>query len=1169
MAEELTRQQKQAVTNRGGRLLVSAAAGSGKTKVLVDRLMRYLTDPADPANIDDFLIITFTEAAAAELRGKIASKLTERIAEDSGNKHLQKQMQRLHLAQISTIHAFCSRLLRDYAYKIDLSADFRLADEKEAAELQVLAMEQVLERAYSAGSESFYAFVDTQGLGRDDRLVPQIVLDIFEKAQCHLNPHQWLQDCLNASNIQNITDASQTVWGRYLIDDLHDLLDLIIEAFSNCIAAAKEEPKSDKTVMVLQSDQDVLRSLRNRNTWNEIYAAKKLKLGTLNFTKEFDPDTRYAIKETRDRCKDLLGEKLALFTEDNSRVLSDIQTTTEAMKGLIETVLEFDREYARLKRNRRVVDFTDLEHMTLDLLVGKSRDCVTSLAEEVGSRFREVMVDEYQDTNEVQDRIFDALTRKRQNCFMVGDVKQSIYQFRLADPGIFIEKYNTYAPAETAEDGYGRKVLLSSNFRSSGGVIDAVNDVFESCMSPRIGGLHYGAAEKLEEGIAHVPLGECEAELHCIDVQHTTHMEEADFVAKRVVELLDGSHMVRDGKTLRPIRIDDIVILLRAPNTSGLYYKTALEARGIPCTMESSTDLLQTEEIAFLRSVLQVISNPLQDIPLAAVMMSRSFGFTANDITKIRGNNKRIPLYYSVKNSGDAKAEAFISELRKLRHVARTSTVSQLLDYVISTTAMDSVYSAMTGGDARKENIYAFSQLAATFESNKQGDLERFILYLDNLEQKKGFTVSNDDNAGAVQIMSIHKSKGLEFPVVFLSGMSKSFSTLDQNKPVVCHGALGLGLYYADAEKRVKYPNIAQKAIANKISAEQLSEELRVLYVAMTRAKDRLIMTFARRKIAKHLTEMGRRMDFYPPMLTNLDVSSFGDWILQTAMRKIEAKELFAVSVRPRLIPSSTQKWSIHLHVGEIEEQSGSVSRMEAAQTEIADETEARMHAYLAYRYPYQEATNVASKQTATQLKGRLKDSEIAEFSEEKHYYPFRKPAFAAAAADAKMYGNVMHKVMQFIQYGNCTDSESVAMEIRRMEHDGIISDQEALQVDCDSIAAFFATEVGKRIQAAPKDRVLREFKFSILDDASRYSDGVENEQVLLQGIVDCALLEPDGITIIDFKTDHVGDVTPEEYAMRYVPQVSTYAYAMERIFEKKIHKTMLYFFRLQKMITV
>lgn len=1169
MAEKLTPQQAEAVRNRGGRLLVSAAAGSGKTKVLVDRLMRYLTDPSDPANIDDFLIITFTEAAAAELRGKIAAKLTEHIAENSGNKHLQKQMQRLHLAQISTIHAFCSKLLRDFAYKLDISSDYRLADEKEAAELQMLAMEQVLEQAYSSGSDSFYTFADTQGLGRDDRLVPQIVLDIYEKAQCHLNPDQWLDNCMATANVQSIIDASETIWGEYLIRNLHALLDQVIETFNLCIADAQKEPKSEKTVKVLQSDMDILRDLRNRNTWDEVFAARKPKFGTLTFTGDFDLDTRYAIKECRDRCKELVNEKLSVFTEDNTRVLQDIQATAQAQKGLIETVLSFRETYARLKKNRRVVDFTDLEHRTLDLLVGKSRTSPTLLAEEIGNRFREVMVDEYQDTNEVQDCIFGALTGTRRNCFMVGDVKQSIYQFRLADPGIFIEKYNSYAPAEEASEGRGRKVLLSSNFRSSGGVISAVNDVFENCMSPEIGGLYYGDDEKLKEGIPHVSLNEPEVELHCINVQQATYVEEAEFVAERICELLDGTHMVRDGDTLRPVKTEDIVILLRAPKTSGYYYQSALNSRGISCMMESSLDLLQTEEVGLLRSVLQMVSNPLQDIPLAAVMMSRLLGFTANEIAMIRCATKKMPLFESVKKSNEHKAQEFIQFLQKLRRVARTVRLSQLIDHIIVATKMDSIYSALPDGDVRKENIFAFTQLASSFEANKQGDLERFLTYLDNLEQKSGFTVSSDESNDSVQIMSIHKSKGLEFPVVFLSGLSKAFSTQDQRKPVVSDRTLGLGLFCADGINRVKYPNIAYKAIASKVESEQLSEELRVLYVAMTRARDRLIMTYARRKIDKHLTEIGRRMAYFPSLLRNLDVSSCGDWILQTAMGRSEANALFDVSVRPNNLVSSERKWSVSYYEEVTTEGVNVEQRLPVERACISEETVMRMKAGLGFVYPHLAATNIASKQTATQLKGRGKDSEIAENTDSRVQYQFRKPAFASTSGDPRIYGNVMHKAMQYIRYENCVDYDGVAEEIKRLVCEETLSEAEGVQVDIEGIAAFFSSSIGCAIRTADKDQILREFKFSVLDEASRYSDGAEDEKVLLQGIVDCAIVDEDGIIIVDFKTDRVTEETLAARAEQYREQVNTYAYAMERIYKKKVRKTMLYFFHLRRFVTV
>ena len=532
MAETLTKEQRQAVENRGGKLLVSAAAGSGKTKVLVDRLMSYILDPHQPANIDDFLIITYTKAAASELRGKIAAKLSELIAVSPDNRHLQQQMQRLYLAKISTVHGFCGDVLRQYVYRLDIPSDFRVADEGECLQLQLKALDQVLNNAYESeeADVDFYAFVDSQGLGRDDRQIPDIILKVYNSARCHLHPDKWLDWCIEEQ--PNVTDAGQTLWGRYLIDDLQQYLAMQIDSLNRCIASCYGVDGMEKPAVLFAATVSQLQNLCSCNTWDEIIAAQNLDFGRLTFPKNCaDLQLVEQMKAVRNACKEGLAKRLRSFSDDSVQVLSDMHQSLKSARGLVKLVRLFSDVYGKLKKNRGILDFGDLEHLTLDLFWGKQRSGITKIAAEVGDCFREVMVDEYQDSNEIQDAIFSALTDKKQNCFMVGDVKQSIYQFRLADPDIFIEKYNTFDAVESASDFVGRKVLLSHNFRSSGGVISAVNDVFSQCMSGDVGGLDYGEQEMLREGIPHIPLNDPEVTLFGIDVDHDTYSEEADFVA--------------------------------------------------------------------------------------------------------------------------------------------------------------------------------------------------------------------------------------------------------------------------------------------------------------------------------------------------------------------------------------------------------------------------------------------------------------------------------------------------------------------------------------------------------------------------------------------------------------------------------------------------------------
>ena len=1168
MADKLTPQQAQAVNDRGGMLLVSAAAGSGKTKVLVDRLMKYLTDPQDPANLDEFLIITYTKAAAAELRGKIAAKLSERISKEPDNKHLQKQMQRLFLTKISTVHGFCGDILREYAYRLDLAADFRVADENECREIRNTAMQEVLDEAYrNAGEDNtFRAFVDTQGLGRDDRLVPEILEKVYDSARCHLDPEGWLDSCLRAVDVDGVTDAAQTIWGRYLVEKLREYLDDQIAVLSRCVADAQLCLGLDKPATNLKQTLEQIRSLRNSGSWDEIVRNRTIDYGRLTFPRKCeDPELVERIKAARNACKKGIEKQLHSFTDDSRQVLLDLAESAEGAEGIVRLVRAFDRAYTKAKRSRRCVDFGDLEHMTLDLLLGKNRSGPTGAAGEIGGRFREIMVDEYQDSNGVQDAIFSALTGKKNNCFMVGDVKQSIYQFRLADPGIFLEKYQRYVPAEEAEAKQGRKVLLSHNFRSGAEVIEAVNDVFATCMSQKVGGLDYGEAEALREGVPHSPLGDAGVELHALQIREDTYAEEAAFVAQRIRQMLDEGCPVRGPEGLRPVTADDIVILLRSPGSVGAHFQQALAQQGIRCSAGGGKDLLKSPEIAIVRSLLQTIANPRLDIPLISVLASPIFGFTADDLAQIRASRRNMPVFDALKVSGSKKAEEFLSVLDQLRWTARMCRLTELVEQCFNLTRLDSICAAMEDGEVRSGNLLTFYQLAVDFESGSSRDLGQFLEHLDALEEK-GLITAGGNAAGCVTIMSIHKSKGLEFPVVFLAGLSREFNRESTRAQILCDKELGLGLHVADRASRTRYPTQSKRAIAAKMTAESLSEELRVLYVAMTRARDRLVMTYAARNLEGDLKDIALRMDFDNGKLLCRDVVCPGEWVLLTAMHRTEAGELFQLGGKPAQTRISEYPWKIT--ASEVTVMAG--SGVETVQTrKMLEGALKTMEEALTFAYPYEAATRTPSKQTATQRKGRQKDAEAAEQAKEERLpvRNWRKPKFVGDTLQGKEYGNAIHAVMQYIRYENCRDAEAVNREVARLVEQGFLTQQQGQMANCEAIAAFFDSEIGRKLRSGVNH--IREFKFSVLDDAAGYGDGLEGEQVLLQGVVDCALLEDDGITVIDFKTDYVTEETLFHAVERYRAQVQTYAGALEQIFEQRVKEQYLYFFRLNRFVSV
>ena len=1157
MVEKLTDQQKLAVENRGGKLLVSAAAGSGKTKVLVDRLLRYLKDTSDPANLDEFLIITYTKAAAAELRGKIAEKLTQAISEDPQNFRLQQQVQRLSLTKISTVHAFCTDLLREYAYRLDIPADFRVADEGECVELQMLVLEALMEELYVADQTDgdLRAFLETQGLGRDDRQIPELILKVYNSSRCHLDPEQWLDKCSDMADVGNVQDAAETPWGKFLIQELMSFLDMQIHALNNCIQRLSGDNNAQKLLALLSDTVYQLENLRQCDTWEQITQARNIDFGRMVDTKKME-DQKLAgrIKAVRDACKEQLRKKLELFADSSEQVLADLSSTACAARGLIGLVRKFAVAYDGIKRSRRVMDFSDLEQRTLDLLLGKNRKSPTVAAREIADRFREVMIDEYQDSNAVQDAIFSSLTDRKGNCFMVGDVKQSIYQFRLADPEIFLNKYLHFAPVEQALAGQGRKVLLNRNFRSGEGVLTAANEVFSKCMSPRVGGLHYTEDEFLYAGLDHVDLQEPEVELYAVDVREDTYAEEAAFIAERIAALLDGTHFVRQGQGLRPIAAEDIVILLRSPKNTGAEMVYALVNRGIRCVMEGDVDLLQTEEVGAIWAMLQVIGNPLQDIPLLAVLMGKMFGFTADEIASIRSKNKKCPVFEVLKESSSSKVQSFLSVLDTLRTEARMGTLTSVLDSVLALTRVDSIYASMKDGQNRMTNIQAFCQFAADFEQNGNRDLDQFLQYL-TMASEKGLFIPGNQSAGAVSVTSIHKSKGLEYPVVFVAGLSKRFNLEDTYNAVLCDRELGLGLCCVDRKNRIRYPSVSKKAIAQKMIMQSISEELRVLYVAMTRAKDRLIMTYASDNLEKTLTDIVSRGELCSGELLTSQVNNSGSWILQTALIKAEAGALFALAGYPENTYVSDRPWKIAVVSASEEQNTAECSEEEQAY--LSENIVEKIGRSLSYRYPYSQATRIPSKITATQLKGRVMDQEVSQYAEPDKTIPrrIRRPAFDREQGSGVEYGKALHLVMQYIRYESCTDEDGVKAEIQRLLDEQFLSPRQASIVDFKKIANFFSSAIGKKLRQAAE--VLREFKISVLQDA----ENLPGEKILLQGVVDCAIIEPDGITVIDFKTDRVRNCDVDLLVRRYRPQVEAYAMAISRIYEKPVKKTLLYLF--------
>ncbi len=1164
----LTKEQQAVVDDRGGALLVSAAAGSGKTKVLVDRVLARVADASENRNIDDYLMITFTQAAAAELRGKLTAALSRLLVKRPGDRHLQRQMSRVYLAQISTVHAFCGTLLKEYAHALDLPADFRICDEQEADVLRERAMKTVLEKAYASVGETpnVAAALDMLGAGRDDRAMPDLILKIYSAMQCYKDPAERLSECRRMLDVSDCGDAGNTLWGAYLINGLGEYLE-------TCIASMKELCRSVDASESLQpyspTFHDNLRSLEklaSARSWEEVRSSKP-DFGKLAAIKKCsEPEEQNRVKAGRKRIIEGVRKRMERFSVSSEGALQDLAAGGQALDGLLTLAEEFSDAYRGEKRRRHVLDYNDLEHETLRLLLRKD-GTPTGAAREISQRYAEIMVDEYQDTNAVQDAIFRAISREEQNLFFVGDVKQSIYRFRLADPSIFLEKYKTFPSYTEAKEGQPRKVLLSDNFRSHPEILDAANAVFRMTMSERVGGLRYGDAEALRPQRVMADMGVPAVELHCVDMQNIPQQPpvergeiEAEFVAERIASMLRGEEQIPEENGLRKIRPEDIVILMRSLSGKASRYMDALRRRGI-ASVCGAEDIFSTEEIHFLIALLQVIDNPHQDIPLLTVLFSPVFGFSADTVAAIRADDRKSDLYEALKQ--DARGAQFCQTLDALRDRVPFLPLRSFLDELDELLNLRPIFCAMEGGVQRGRNLDAFFALADNYEKGDRHGLNGFVRYLEGVREK-GISSEDASVSGAVRLMTVHKSKGLEFPVVFLADLAKGFNHTDARATVLVDKEFGLGCSLFDPKGHIRYPTIARYAIADHIDRENISEEMRVLYVAMTRAKNRMVMTCCDRRLVSKLTDIARDLTNPAPAALVEGADSMAEWILMAAMARTEAGELFACAGNSSCASVSKYPWLIRMHDG--------LNYLEKPEAGIAEDrqTDDFLLPMPELSYPYPAATAAPTKRTATQLKGRQQDQEILE-----HAVPqgitlhFPKPYFAQGSKPltAAERGTALHLAMQYLRFDACTTLEGIRLELRRLEEQRFLTPQQLAAVDESKLYRFFRSEIGQRVLHGKQ--VVREFKFSILEDGAVYDADLAAEQVLLQGVTDCCIIEDRGLTILDFKTDRVFPGGEYERAEYYRGQLDAYARALSRIFDKPVWDRILYFFATDTAVSV
>jgi len=1301
----MTAEQEAAVKHRGRSLLVSAAAGSGKTKVLVERLLDMVENGDD---IDEFLVITYTRAAASELRGRIYDEILERLADNPDNRRLRRQSILCRAASISTIHSYCTELLREHAHLAELAPDFRVMDDSESGLLKTAVLENVLNAAYEEieTSGSFKALIDAVATGRDDKRLAEMIIDAHKKLQSNPRPRQWLESRIEefseilANEEHTVWDVSETPWGKYLIEKAKyragywrdELVRLREEMrayldFDNAYGPCIDESIASCDAFLAGLDAGWDEAIRNCDI---VFPRPKPIGGYDDF------------KDVRNKCKAELAACTALLQGGSEEHFADMQAVSPAMIALMRLILEFDDAYLAEKRSRGTVDFSDLEHMVLSLLVDVETGEKTELAVAASTRFKEIMIDEYQDVNAVQEEIFNALSRDGGNVFMVGDVKQSIYRFRLADPTIFLEKYRRAGDGGSggvggiggggSAGGVGRTsdvssagvvgvgggaggagagggvgvsaggggdavdtappslILLSKNFRSQPGILHFVNFIFGSIMSPSFGEMEYSEREMLvpgREGDAEetgaeetgaeetgaeetgdaVETGGAEkngnieetdgfwpgVEFVAIDMSTIEKDEEeenprktqieARYIAERIAEMVDNGTEIPDGQGgTRRVDYDDIVILLRSVRGKAWQYADMLAEHGIPADIPGTEGFFESVEVNAALSLLAVIDNPMQDIPLAAALRGPVYGFSADELAEIRARSKNTNFYIALKQAAasNEKCASFLADIEAMRLIAPDMPAARFIWHLYNKTELLGRVGAMRGGVKRRENLLNLVEYARAFEENGYRGLFGFLVYMNNLREK-GEEPSREESlkiGNSVRIMSIHKSKGLEFPIVFIADGAKRFNFTDIHEPLVMHPIFGLGIKRIDRQRRIAYPTIARMAIQGKLAEEMLAEELRVLYVAMTRAREKLIITATFKDAGREIEKTSKLVRGEGPASVGTGEPGFApvpaqvlegmrspaDWIVAALLQggksvKVVSGEggdggMVAVPGGSGMTAGAESNRAAEAESG------GNESVTESGESKVepsirAMEAEAlsvkMLRERFAYKYPYEKAPELPSKLTVTELKGRIYDAydagdaQIVEYSKQSgddgKRPAYRRPRFILekAGLTAAERGTALHQAMQCIDYAKCGNESGVESEIARMRDEGILSEEQAAAIDRPKVVRFFESDIGKRVLRSQSMK--REFKFSLLHPAERYYAGGGDDKILLQGIIDCFFEEDGMLVVIDFKTDRVLPGKLMEKAADYAPQIASYSSALESITGKNVTERVLYFF--------
>ncbi len=1206
-----TADQQKVIDLRNRNILVSAAAGSGKTAVLVERIISMLTDAKNPMDVDRLLVVTFTEAAAGEMKERIRDAVEKKLFDEPDNEHLSRQATLIHNAQITTIHSFCLSVIRDHFHAIHIDPAFRVGEEGELTLLRYDVLTEVLEEKYREKDPNFLDFVTAYGGGKSDKKIQEYILNIYDYARSYPQPEKWLKGCLAAyegESVEDLENASYMKLMRERVQDyLQDAKQLLHRGIDLCLEA--DGPLAYETT--LKKDLQILNSLQDAKSYkDQTEAFGKISWPRLavNKDKRVSEVKIQAVKDIRDEVKKMIKSISAqYFYGAVDVILSDLKQCRGAVEELVDLVLAFGQAFEEKKRERDIIDFSDMEQYALRILTEeKDGSLVPSpVAKEYQEYFKEIMIDEYQDSNLIQETILtsvSALSQGKYNIFMVGDVKQSIYRFRLSRPELFMEKYNSY----DLNDSLTQRIDLHKNFRSRGQVLDSVNAIFRQIMAKDLGGINYDDDAALYVGASYQenPSVDNRTELILYENQGedggapkiSDKELEARGVAARIKELME-SHQIIDKKTgeFRALRYSDIVILMRS--TSGLadVFSEILSGQGIPNYTGTKEGYFASQEIGILLDYLRVLDNKAQDVPLAAVLTSPMGGVREEDLARVkcqypdRSFHEAVFSYVNDLKKGDLKEEnkedkilKCMEQIDRFRQILSYTSIHELLWKIMDETGYEDYVSAMPGGEIRKANLQILIQKARDFEKTSYKGLFHFIRYIEKLQKYNvdyGEASTEDEQSDSVRIMTIHKSKGLEFPLVFVCGMGRRMNFQDASGGVLLHSKLGIGMDIMDLKLHTKSPSLIKKIIQREEYMDTWAEELRILYVAFTRAKEKLIITGAASDFEKKLSTYQQGEDLAKkegdlkalPYHVRVGVSTYMDWLIPAVctlsdpnlihLKLLNGTEIVTREIK-EIVTEDIKRWTL-----------------EGWDTEITynKEMEELLNQQFSFQYPYCRSGNQKMKYTVSELKKRIHLQDMSEESLEESLYEEPEitpllPKFLQEeeSLSGALRGTAYHRVMELLEYEKIQDDykeDRLKEDLGKFVEAGKLDPKEAESINEKEILGFLNSTVGRRMIRAAKNHMLfKEQPFVLgVSEAELEEDGSQEELLLVQGVIDVYFLESDELVLLDYKTDRVRD--GQELISRYHGQMDYYEKALERITNKKVKERIIYSFCLQKEI--